>query len=36
MLPLSGNNHADVVEAFNSTLRCLDILLKLCNYFDRW
>ena len=29
MLPLSENNQADVVEAFNSTSRYLDDLLNI-------
>ena len=34
MLSLSGNNQADVVKAFNSTLRYLDDLLNIDNpYF---
>ena len=31
MLSLSGNNQADVIEAFNSTSRYLDNLLKIDN-----
>ena len=35
MLSLSDNNHADVVEAFNSTYRYLDDLLNIDNpYFE--
>ena len=35
MLSLSDNNHADVVEALNSTYRCLDDLLNIDNpYFE--
>ena len=34
MLSLSDNNQADIVEAFNSTSRYLDALLKIDNpYF---
>ena len=33
MLPLSDNNHADVVEAFNSNSRYLDVLLNIDNLF---
>ena len=34
MLPFSDNNKADVVEAFNSTLRYLDDLLNInTSYF---
>ena len=36
MLFLSDNNHADVIGAFNSTLRYLDDLLNIDNpYFDQ-
>ena len=31
MLSLSDKNHADVIEAFNSTLRYLDDLLNIDN-----
>ena len=31
MLSLSDNNQADVVEAFNSTSKCLDDLLNIDN-----
>ena len=35
MMSLSDNNQADVVEAFNSTLRYLDDLLNIDNsYFE--
>ena len=36
MLPLSGNNQADIIEAFNSTSRYLDDLLNIDNsYFEQ-
>ena len=36
MLSLSDNNQADVIEAFNSTLRSLDDLLNSDNpYFEQ-
>ena len=36
MLTLSDNNQADVIEAFNSTLRYLDGLLNTGNpYFEQ-
>ena len=36
MLSLSDNYQADVVEAFNSTSRCIDGLLNIDNpYFSR-
>ena len=36
MLSLSYNNQADIIEAFNSTSRCLDDLLNIDNpYFEQ-
>ena len=36
MLSLSGNNQADIIEAFNSTSRYLDDLLNIDNpYFEQ-
>ena len=36
MLSLSDNNQTDIIEAFNSTSRCLDDLLKIDNpYFEQ-
>ena len=36
MLPLSDNNQADIIEAFNSTSRYLDDLLNIDNpYFEQ-
>ena len=36
MLPLSDNNQTDIIEAFNSTSRYLDDLLKFDNpYFEQ-
>ena len=36
MLSLSDNNQTDIIEAFNSTSRCLDDLLKTDNtYFEQ-
>ena len=36
MLSLSDNNHADIIEAFNSTSRYLDDLLNIDNpYFEQ-
>ena len=36
MSSLSDNNQADVVEAFNSTLRYLDVLLNIDSpYFEQ-
>ena len=36
MLSLSDNNQADVVEAFNSTTRYLDVLLNINDsYFEQ-
>ena len=35
MTSLSGDNQADIIEAFNSTSRCLDDLLNIDNsYFE--
>ena len=35
MLSLSDNNHADIIEVFNSTSRYQDDLLNIYNpYFD--
>ena len=31
MLPLSNNNQTDIIEAFNSTSRYLDVLLNIGN-----
>ena len=37
MKPLSRENQADIIEAFNSTSRYLDNLLNIDNiYFDQW
>ena len=37
MLSLSDNNQTDIIEAFNSTSRCLDDLLNIDNpYLDKW
>ena len=33
MLSLSGDTQSDVIEAFNSTSRCLDDLLNIDNNF---
>ena len=36
MLSLSDNNQTDIIEAFNSTSRCLDDLLNIENpYFEQ-
>ena len=36
MLSLSDNNQTDIIEAFNSTSRCLDDLLNIVNaYFKQ-
>ena len=36
MLSLSDKNQTDIIEAFNSTLRYLDVLLNIDNpYFEQ-
>ena len=34
MLSLSDNNQTDIIEAFNSTSRYLDDLLKALSHYD--